>query len=189
MRRQFRWVGLAAAVFFLAFESPQQLFSQVAPSAISGPAAGAFVSFGGQGTHMIADNFNSLGVDGGFYIQHSTFIGFEARFADYSMFARYSQAPFTAGYRVGLRKPPSHRFQPFAYAGAGMSHSVNATAHYVALPASWQPCAQVSQGLNIPMRRHWQWKAYEGTWTETFGSERNLRSLTLTTGIVYTFRY
>ncbi len=189
MPRHFKMVGLTAAAFFLACGSPQWLFSQVAPAATSGPAAGAFVSFGGQKTHMIASNFNALGVDGGFYVQHSTFIGFEARFSSYSMFARYAQSPFTAGYRVGLREPPSHRFQPFAYAGAGMSHSVNATEHYVALPASWQPCVQVSQGLNIPMARHWQWKSYEGTWTETFGSERNLRGLTLTTGVVYTFRY
>ena len=73
---------------------------QVAASAVSGSALNVFVSFGGQRTHVIDYTYNSLGVDGGLYVQRSPLIGIEVRAASYPMYARYSQSPLTAGYRL-----------------------------------------------------------------------------------------
>lgn len=169
---------------FLVFAGSSHAFGQVAPSATAGSGLYAFASFGGQVTRVIDFNYKALGYDGGLYLQRSPFIGIEARAARFSMYARYPQMPITAGYRAEMRV--HQKYLLAAYAGGGLSHSVDAGAHYKALPASWEPCMQVSQSGAIDLGR-FKWKVYEATFTDTFTSRRNLPALSLTTGIVYSF--
>lgn len=159
-------------------------WGQVAPAATSGSGLNAFASFGGQGTHVIAFNYKSLGFDGGVYVQASPLFGVEARFASYSIHARYSQLPVTAGYRAEKRFHQKYLFA--GYGGGGVSLSQDAGPHYVATPAVWAPCFQAAQSMAIDKGR-WQWKVYEATFTDTFTTRRTLPALSLTTGVVYSF--
>ena len=170
----------------LAFGGSSLLFGQVMPAAVSGPNFGAFVSFGGLRTHVIAYTYNALGVDGGVYLQQSPLRGFEVRGATYPFYARYSQSPLTAGYCVDLRQPRLPGFEMVAYFGGGMSLAQDAGPHYVATPAQWSPCWQASQSMTLPMGR-WQWKTFDATWTETYTPLRSLSGISLTTGVAYTF--
>jgi hypothetical protein len=166
----------------LAIGGSSLALGQVGPAATSGSGLNAFVSFGGQKTHVINFTYNALGVDGGVFIQRSPWLGVEVRAATYPMFARYPQTPLTAGYR--LEVPFRRMFVTSAYAGAGMSYSVDAGPHYVALPAQWAPCWQVSQSLAFDTGRL-RWKLAEATFTDTHTTLRNLPAFSLTTGVVY----
>ena len=157
---------------------------QVAASAVSGSALNVFVSFGGQRTHVIDYTYNSLGVDGGLYVQRSPLIGIEVRAASYPMYARYSQSPLTAGYRAEMQV--RRQFLVAGYFGGGMSLAQDAGPHYVATPAQWEPCWQASQAVAINMGS-WKWKAYEATYTDTYTSRRSLPAFSLTTGVFYSF--
>jgi hypothetical protein len=174
-------------VLLLLIGGCSPLLSQVAPAAYSRSEAGAFVSFGGLRTHVIAFTYNALGVDGGLFTQKSPLIGVEVRGGSFPFYARYSQSPFTGGYRAAMHLSRFHDTELFGYFGGGMSLAQDAGPHYVATSAQWSPCWQASQGANIPVKGHLQWKAYEGTWTETYTSLRSLRGLSLTTGITYSF--
>ncbi len=155
---------------------------QVGPAATSGSGLNAFVSFGGQKTHVINFTYNALGVDGGVFIQRFPLLGVEVRAATYPMFARYPQTPFTGGYR--LEVPFRRMFVTSAYVGVGMSYAVDAGPHYVPLPAQWSPCWQVSQSLAIDTGRL-RWKLAEATFTDTRTPLRSLPAFSLTTGVVY----
>jgi hypothetical protein len=174
--------SLSILAFGLAIGGSSLALGQVAPAAVSGPGLNAFVSFGGQKTHVINFTYNALGVDGGVFIQRSPLFGVEARAATYSLFARYPQTPFTAGYRVEV--PFRRAFVTSAYAGAGVSHAVDAGPHYVALPAQWAPCWQVSESMAVDSGRL-RWKLFEATFTDTYTSLRSLPALSITTGVVY----
>jgi hypothetical protein len=158
---------------------------QVAPAASAGSGFSAFASFGGQKTHVIDFNFNSLGFDGGLYIQPRPLLGIEARAARFSMYARYPQMPVTAGYRAEFRKWNKYYFA--GYAGAGMSLAKDAGPHYVSVPEEWSPCWQASQSTAIDLGGKFKWKVYEATFTDTYTTRRSLPAFTLTTGVVYTF--
>lgn len=184
MMRSSNFKKLILCLFFLAFGGGSLAFGQVAPAATSGAGLNAFASFGGQKTHVIDFTYNSLGFDGGLYIQPRPLLGIEARAAKFSLYARYSQAPVTAGYRAEFRK--RHTLLISGYFGGGMSLAQDAGPHYVATAAEWSPCWQASQATAIDMGR-WKWKAYEATFTDTYTSRRSLPAFTLTTGIVYSF--
>lgn len=168
---------------FFLLGSGSLALGQVAPAAASGSGLNAFVSFGGQKTHVIDFNYNSLGVDGGLYLQRSPLFGVEVRAASYSIHARYSQMPITTGYRAEKRAWEKYLFA--GYAGAGMSRAQDAGPHYVTIPAEWSPCFQASQSGALDFGR-FKWKIYEATFTDTFTSRRSLPAFSLTTGIVYT---
>lgn len=161
--------------------------AQVAPSARSGSSQlGGFVAFGAQKTHVNAFTFNSLGMEGGLFLQKSPFLGIELKGDVFPYYARFKQAPFTAGYRVSGHLARFHGMEVFGYFGGGMARSQNAGGHYETLDAQWSPCWQGSQGFNIPVGRHWKWKAYEASYTETYDTLRNLQAFTVTTGVTYT---
>jgi len=160
--------------------------AQVAPSAMSSAKVGAFLDFGGLRTHVINYTYNALGVDGGLFVQRSPLVGVEVRGSSYPMFARYSQSPITAGWRVEGYQSRFSVVRLSAYFGGGMSRSVDAGPHYVPLPATWSPCWQVSQSVTIgtgPL----SWRPAEATFTETYTPQRSLRGFALTTGITYRF--
>jgi len=168
----------------MAFGGCTMALGQVGPAAVSGSALNAFVSFGGQKTHVINFTYNALGMDGGVYVQRAPFLGVEVRAASYPMFARYSQSPITAGYRFEI--PSRSLFVTAGYVGGGMSKAQDAGPHYVPTPAEWDPCWQASQSMAINMGL-WKWKVLEATFTDTYTSRRSLPAFSLTTGVVYTF--
>lgn len=160
--------------------------SQVAPAGEMGSQVGGFVAFGAQKTHVNAFTFNSLGMEGGIFLQKSPFFGIEMKGDVFPFYARFKQAPFTAGYRVSGHLSRFHGMELFGYFGGGMARSQNAGGHYETLSAQWSPCWQGSQGVNIPVRSHWKWKAYEVSYTETYDTLRSLQAVTVTTGVTYT---
>lgn len=159
---------------------------QVAPAAETGSQLGGFVAFGAQKTHVNAFTFNSLGMEGGIFLQKSPFLGIEVKGDVFPYYARFKQAPFTAGYRVAGHLSRFRGMEVFGYFGGGMARSQNAGVYYETLDAQWSPCWQASQGVNIPIRSHWKWKAYEASYTETYDTLRSLPAFTLTTGVTYT---
>jgi hypothetical protein len=175
---------LILSLTFFACCAGSFAFGQVAPAATSGSGLNAFASFGGQKTRVIDFNFNSLGFDGGLYIQPRPLLGIEARAAKFSLYARYSQMPVTAGYRAEIRRRRTLLIS--GYGGGGMSLAQDAGPHYVATAAEWSPCWQVSQSTAIDFGR-FKWKAYEATFTDTYTTRRSLPAFTLTTGIIYSF--
>jgi len=161
---------------------------QVAAPAYSGPQFGAFASFGGLKTHVINYTYNALGVEGGIFEQRSPLFGIEARAATYPMYARYSQSPFTAGYRLDLHAHRLNDLQVDAYFGGGVSRAQSALSRYQATPVAWaRPCWQASQSITL-MMGHLSWKPYDATFTQTFTKERTLEGFSLTTGLAYNFR-
>jgi hypothetical protein len=160
---------------------------QALPTAEASASSGAFVSFDGMKTHVKAFTFNALGADAGLYFQPFSLLGAEVRGGTYPMYARFSQTPITAGVRIGPRQARLGRPLIYGYFGAGYSKAQNAGPHYVATRAAWSPCWQASQALDIPVGR-FRWKLYEATWTETYSPLGTLGSLSLSTGLVYTFR-
>ncbi|MGO8759498.1 MAG: hypothetical protein ACLQG3_15365 [Terracidiphilus sp.] len=177
---------LIGVVPFLALVCGTLAWGQVQPAAIKSSGLNVFASFGGYRTHVINDTYNALGIDGGFYVQRSARLGFEVRGGSFSMYARYSQSPVTAGYRTQIPGPRWHSWLFSGYFGGGMSLSQDAGPHYVPKPAQWSPCWQASQGLTIDMGP-WKWSPYEATWTSTYTPLRTLSAYSLKTGVVYTF--
>jgi hypothetical protein len=157
---------------------------QVAPAASSSSSLNAFVSFGGQRTHVIDYNYNALGVDGGLYLQRSPWLGAEVRAATFPIHARYSQTPITGGYRA--EKRVWQKYLVAGYFGGGMSLAQDAGPHYATIPSEWAPCWQASQSTAIDKGR-WKWKVYEATFADTYTTRRSLPALSITTGIVYSF--
>ena len=86
---------------------------QVVSAAEGGSQLGGFVAFGAQKTHVNAFNFNSLGMEGGIYLQKSRFFGIELKGDFFPFYARFKQAPFTAGYRVSGHLSRLHGMEVF----------------------------------------------------------------------------
>ncbi len=161
--------------------------AQVKPAATSGGSTiSTFVSFGGLRTHVINYTYNALGVEGGAFIQRSPLVGVEVRAGSYPLYARYSQTPITAGWRVEAFQPKSTGIGISGYFGAGMSRSQDAGAHYVPLRADWYPCWQVSQSITIG-RGSLTLRPVEATFTRTYTPQRTLQGFSLTTGVTYRF--
>jgi hypothetical protein len=132
---------------------------------------------------------NSAGPNIAVFYQKSTFIGMQAKGGDYFYSARFKQVPITAGYRVG--KPYFDRetsiwagWYPFAYAGAGVSHAQDSDLNPQPIPAAWYFCMQGSAGVDHQFK-YFTWRAAEVSWTETNTSIRSLRSIGISTGLVF----
>ena len=179
------WRPLLALLSLAACVAPSA-GAQAIPTAQASAAVGGYVTFGGNRTHVINYTFNSLGAGAGFYIQHSSLIGLEFRGADYQLHARFSQMPITGGFRFVSNHDLWGRFQISGFAGAGLSKSEGSTIHYRSTHSEWDPCFQLSQGTAIPFG-HWRWRLYDASWTRTYNSTRTLDSLTVTTGLGYSF--
>lgn len=160
--------------------------AQVRPAATGSARIGTFISFGGLRTHVIDYTYNALGVEGGAFVQRSPLVGVELRVASYPLYARYSQTPLTAGWRVEVVQPgiPGMRFS--SYIGGGMSRAQDAGAHYAALPPEWFPCWQGSESASIG-KGALSLRPVEATFTRTYTNQRTLQGFSLTTGLSYRF--
>jgi hypothetical protein len=171
----------------LAGTGGYQSLGQALPTAEVRASAGVFADFGGMRTHVEDFTYNALGVNAGLYLQSPRLLGVEVRGGTYPLYARFAQAPVTAGFRLVPHWTLPGYLRVFGYFGGGMSKSQNAGLHYVATPATWSPCWQASTGADIPLG-HFKFRLYDATWTETYSPVRNLGSISLSTGLVYIFR-
>lgn len=161
--------------------------AQVGPSATGGGRrAGAFVSFGGLRTHVINYTYNALGIEGGVFAQGSPLVGVEVRAGSYPLYARYSQTPITAGWRVEMFEPGIPGMRLSSYIGGGMSRAQDAGPHYVPLPAEWSPCWQASESVTLGSGSL-NLRPVEATFTRTYTTQRTLQGFSLTTGLTYRF--
>jgi hypothetical protein len=161
--------------------------AQVGPSATGGDnRMGTFVSFGGLRTDVINYTFNALGIEGGAFIQKTSLLGMEVRAASYPLYARFLQAPITAGWRVEVHQPVIPGMRLSSYIGGGMSRAQDAGPHYVALPAEWSPCWQVSGSVTLGSGAL-NLRPVEATFTQTYTTQRTLQGISLMTGLTYRF--
>jgi hypothetical protein len=185
-----RYASLLIALFGV---HASVLWGQAIPTASRRLNAGLIATVGGMNTQLPYYTDNALGYNFGLYLQPFSMLGVEARGGFYPISARFEQAPVTAGLRLERREPFLGRLQPFAYFGAGYSKAQDSNNGFKPLPAIWSPCWQGSEGLEVPFGRI-KWRVYEATWTETYTGRRDvpprdLRSLSLSTGFVYSFKF
>ncbi|MFT4112677.1 hypothetical protein [Silvibacterium sp.] len=156
---------------------------------------GIFATVGGGNTQFPLYSDNSLGFRFGAFYQHSALLGAEVRAGVYPVAARYTQAPITAGYRIGLRSSEgeSHSsiwrasaWSPYAYIGGGFSYAQDSGTLYLHPPTESQaaPAWEFSAGLDHAFR-HFSWRIAEVSYVKTYTSLHDLRTPYLSTGIVY----
>jgi hypothetical protein len=161
---------------------------------------GAFVTIGAENSQFPLYSDNALGFNFGAFYQPKLFIGAEVRGGVYPISARYSQAPFTVGYRIG---PPVKRtdvdtgmspvnpryLAPFVYFGGGFSDAQDSGSLYLNKPlsADWEPCWQLSLGVDRQYRRV-SWRIVELSYARTYFPLHDVRTATISTGLVYHFR-
>jgi hypothetical protein len=146
--------------------------------------ASIFLTVGGENSQFPYYADNAIGFDSGFGYQPSKLAGFEVRIASYPYSARYLQTPITAGYRVGADSLFGFPYSPFAYFGGGVSRSQVEGLGHVSTSPGFIPCWQADVGFDRPYRR-FSWRMVQISWRESYGPQQTVRSLGLSTGIVY----
>jgi hypothetical protein len=149
--------------------------------------ASAFVTIGGENTQLPHYADNALGFDLGVALQSHPFLGAEFRFGAYPFSARYVQMPITGGYRVAAHSLFGFPYAPFAYVGAGVSRSQDESLSHLSLPSHFVPCWQAEIGLDRTFHS-FTWRTAQISWRETYASQNTLRSVGVSTGIVYHFQ-
>jgi hypothetical protein len=147
---------------------------------------GAFVTANLANTQLLTFADNALGFNAGLYLQHSPFLGIEGRIGAYPVKATYFQAPATIGFRISPFRTRPLQPAPFAYFGGGFSKSQYERANLQPSATLWTPCWQSVSGMDIAIHK-FSWRIYEASWTETYSLRGNLRTLGLSTGLVYSF--
>jgi hypothetical protein len=150
--------------------------------------AGAGIFFTGNMANTQLTDFadNALGFNAGLFLQHSPLLGIEGRIADYPLKATFSQAPVTLGLRVAPYRTRPFQPVPFAFFGGGYSRSQYAKVNGQPSVALWAPCWQSVSGMDIAFNK-FSWRIYEASWTETYTLRGNIRTVGLSTGLVYSF--
>jgi hypothetical protein len=148
---------------------------------------GIFLTANGANTQLPNFADNAMGFNAGLFLQRSPLFGVEARGGAYPISATFGQAPVTAGLRFAPSQTRAIQALPFAYFGGGFSKSQYAKVNGKPSAALWAPCWQSSGGMDIVFRK-FSWRVYELSWTETYTLRQNLRTLGLSTGLVYSFR-
>jgi hypothetical protein len=73
---------------------------------------------------------------------------------------------------------------PFLYFGGGFSRAQYSKANYQPSVPLWTPCWQATGGTDLAFGK-FTWRLYELNWTETYTLRRNIRTVGLSTGLVY----
>ena len=165
---------------------PSFIYGQALPAAETRASFGVFATASVANTQLPYFADNALGYNFGAFLQTSPLFGLELRVGAYPLKATFEQEPVTAGFRFAPPHTKEVEALPFAYFGAGYSKSQYSKADYQPSVALWTPCWQTSGGMDIAYDK-FRWRVYEASWTETFTLRRNLRTLGLSTGLVYAF--
>ena len=159
-------------------------FGQISDGAGRLSEASAFLTIGGENTQFPYYADNAIGFDSGLSYQPRALLGFEARIGAYPYSARFVQVPITAGYRVSATSIFGFPYAPFAYFGAGVSRSQDEGLGKISTSPIFAPCMQADIGFDRNYA-HFSWRIAQISWRETYGTQQTLRSLGLSTGIVY----
>jgi hypothetical protein len=149
--------------------------------------AAAFMTVGGENTQLPYYADNALGFDAGVTYQPRVLVGMEFRAGAYPVSARYVQMPFTAGYRVAGHSFFGFPYSPFAYIGGGVSRSQDKGTGHLEYAPQFERCWQSDVGLD---RKYgsFAWRVAQVSYRQTFTPLHTLRSVGLSTGIVYRFK-
>ena len=177
--------GATAGIILLA-ASVHPAAAQVLDGVGLRSSASAFMTVGGENTQLPAYADNALGFDLGVTVQSHPFAGGEFRVGAYPFSARYVQMPITGGYRVAARSLFGFPYAPFAYFGGGVSRSQDKGTTRKEYPPHWDPCWQANVGFDRVFGS-FTWRAAEFSWRETYTPLHSLRTIGLSTGLVYRF--
>jgi hypothetical protein len=146
-----------------------------------------YVTVGGENTQLPFYADNALGFDIGASYQASAMRGAEFRVSAYPFSAQYVQMGFTGGYRIARQTVFGFPYTPFVYLGGGLARSQDKGTSRTGYPPTWQPCWQADLGFDRTYQR-FSWRVVQVSWRETYALVNNLRSVGLSTGIVYHFQ-
>lgn len=185
-------VRTALIVGLLIAPGAAAVYGQAIPTAGSQFSTSVFGTVSALNSQLPYYSDNMLGYNFGISVKPMAWLGLEARGGMYTMSATFQQAPFTVGILVDPNAN-SAKWHLYSYTGAGFSKAQAWTAGFKVSAPMWQPCWQVSEGLDVPLTPRVTWRMAEASLTETYTSRRgipdqSIRGLSLSTGIVYHFR-
>jgi hypothetical protein len=166
---------------------PSSLYGQAVPVADRRLIVGAFGTTHFANTQMPYFADNAFGFEAGAFLQLTPLLGVEARGGAAPIGATFEQEPVTVGARVAQPQRKETQALGFAYFGGGFSRAQYSKANYRPSVPLLTPCWQASVGTDIAFRKV-TWRIYEATWTETYAIRQNLRSMGISSGLVYTFK-
>jgi hypothetical protein len=176
------------AVLLLSGVSAVHGVGQIADGTGRASSAMVFGTLGGENTDLPAYADNALGFDLGASYQPHALEGAEFRVNAYPFSARYVQMSFTGGYRIAKRTAFGFLYQPFVYFGGGWARSQDKGLNNASYPPTWQPCWQTDIGLDRTYR-NFAWRMVQASLRETYAPLNRLRSIGLSTGVVYHFQH
>jgi hypothetical protein len=183
-----RCAGRNLLVLFLLVGMPAvHAAGQVEESAGAVSSTMVYGMIGGENTQLPAYADNALGFEVGAAYQRHALMGAEFRAGGYPIEAQYRQMSFTGGYRIARQTLFGFLYQPFAYIGGGYARSQDKGLGRAAIPATWDPCWQADIGFDRTYH-NFAWRMVQASWRETYTPLHSLRSLGLSTGIVYRFQ-
>jgi hypothetical protein len=175
---------LVPVVGLLASHSSLGL-SQATPVAERRLSGGVFATANEVNTQLPYFADNAFGFDAGAFVQLTPLFGLEARIGSAPIGDRFQQEPATAGIRVAKPRTKERQALQFLYLGGGFSRSQYSKADFRPSVSLTMPCWQASSGTDIALGKV-TWRLYEATWTETYTPRWNLRSIGMSSGLVYT---
>jgi hypothetical protein len=178
---------LLLALAALGAVQTSSLYGQARPAGEQRMGFGAIATINGANSQLPYYADNALGYSFGSFLQLTPLLGIEGRISSYPMSATFHQSPFTAGVRVAPTQTREVQLLPYFYFGGGYSHSQYSKADYQPSVPLWAPCWQAISGTDLGFSK-FRWRVYEVNWNETFALRQNIRTIGVSTGVVYTFR-
>ncbi len=163
------------------------LFGQARPVGEQRAGFGVIATVNAENSQLPYYADNAMGYGFGAFLQMTPLLGVEGRISSYPMSATFAQAPYTAGVRVAPPQTKEVQLVPFFYFGGGYSHAQYSKANYKPSVPLWTPCWQASAGTDWGFSK-FRWRMYELNWNETYATRQNIRTIGLSTGLVWTFK-
>ena len=163
------------------------LYGQATPAGEQRVGFGAIATINAANSQLPYYADNALGYSFGSFLQLTPLLGIEGRISSYPISATFHQSPFTAGVRVAPTQTREVQLLPYFYFGGGYSHAQYSKADYQPSVLLWTPCWQAISGTDMGFTK-FRWRVFELNWNETYAIRQNIRTIGLSTGVVYTFR-
>lgn len=177
------WWGVALVLMGMV---SARAFGQIGDGTGKLTNTSAYLTVGGENTQFPFYSDNALGFDLGVSYQPRALVGMEFRSSAYPVSARYAQMGFTGGYRIARDTILGFPYAPFVYVGGGVARSQDKGAGNTAYAPQWEPCWQADLGFDREFER-FSWRVAQISLRETYTPLHTLRSVGLSTGIVYHF--
>jgi hypothetical protein len=177
--------GLLATLVLLAW-SCQKADGQIGDGTGKLSNASAYLTVGGENTQFPFYSDNALGFDMGVSYQPHALVGAEFRSGAYPISARYTQMAFMGGYRIQKQTILGFPYETFLYFGGGLARSQDKGVGRTAYAPEWAPCWQADLGFDRDYGR-FSWRVAQFSLRETYTPLHTLKSVGLSTGVVYHF--